>query len=80
MLKRFKPDFEGEGPNSFADARAATVEDEDDDTPPFVSRTSEAPHDEPDEVDEDDEDGRFFGGGLNEEQSVRLLEIPKLTI
>lgn len=66
VLKRFKPDTDGESFSSLSDERAARVEDDDGERgPPGVSEEPE------DEFDDDDEDGRFFGGGLNEEQSVR---------
>lgn len=79
VLKRFKPNTEDQG--SILDARAARVEDEQDEASRFDSILSEGPPDEQDadEHEDDDEDGRFFGGGLNEEQAVSQLATHRLT-
>lgn len=68
VLKRFKADSEEASHPPTSDRRAATVEDEEDDRPLHAPVDSDLQG----EQDDDDEDGRFFGGGLNEEQTVRL--------
>ncbi|BEJ09459.1 hypothetical protein CcaverHIS641_0603740 [Cutaneotrichosporon cavernicola] len=69
VLKRFKPDPESVDSSSQSGARAARVEDDDEDRGHLG--ISEEPVDD---FEDDDEDGRFFGGGLNEEQS-NILDI-----
>ncbi|KAI9632157.1 Catenin-beta-like protein [Dioszegia hungarica] len=69
MLKRFKSDdSEDTSANGKGKGRAATVEDVNEDAP--------APEDMDDDMGQgdDDEDGRFFGGGLNNEQQ-QILDI-----
>ncbi|GMK54190.1 hypothetical protein CspeluHIS016_0107760 [Cutaneotrichosporon spelunceum] len=68
VLKRFKPDSDNVR-SSLSDARAARVEDDGEER--VLTRLSEEPVDD---FDNEDEDGRFFGGGLNEEQS-NILDI-----
>ncbi|BEJ16975.1 hypothetical protein CspHIS471_0603760 [Cutaneotrichosporon sp. HIS471] len=69
VLKRFKPDPESGDSSSQSGARHARVEDDNEDR--GHTGISEEPLDD---FEDDDEDGRFFGGGLNEEQS-NILDI-----
>lgn len=77
-MKRFRPDETESKADVDTKHRVVTVEDDVADVPQNgrKERSRIAAHLEALEADDhgdDDEDGRFFGGGLNDEQNVRAI-------
>ncbi|CAK9784487.1 DUF1716-domain-containing protein [Cutaneotrichosporon oleaginosum] len=74
ILKRFKLDTDDRDPSLGLSGRAARVEDENEESHGMeAAEEPQEPHGDVDDED-DDEGGRFFGGGLNHEQT-NILDI-----